>query len=214
MSSVASHLNGSISSNLSIQLDEYSRTGGYRGSSIVATLNKHGAESLLTRRVSFGDDDDDDDNEEHFEQPPDSIDPVVLVGSYVKFPPSSSRSRKQPSGRLSKVLQQHNQSSSSLTIRPDLAVSPLTASSYQTLERQYDQDTWRMHNRIAASRIERQSYMQQSRKGSQVDSAAMLNGKNGIPGLNEVSDDSKGTNNYEGEDDDDEDALCIFDFDE
>jgi hypothetical protein len=36
----------------------------------------------------------------------------------------------------------------------DLSVSPLTSSSYHTMERYYDQDTWRMYNRIAASRCD------------------------------------------------------------
>mmetsp|Transcript_19904 Transcript_19904/g.27615 ORF Transcript_19904/g.27615 Transcript_19904/m.27615 type:complete len:238 (-) Transcript_19904:116-829(-) len=36
---------------------------------------------------------------------------------------------------------------------PDLSVSPLTASSYQVMEREYTRDTWRMYNRIANATI-------------------------------------------------------------
>ena len=38
---------------------------------------------------------------------------------------------------------------------PDLSVSPLTASSFHVMEREYDRDTWRMFNRITAARTEK-----------------------------------------------------------
>jgi hypothetical protein len=39
----------------------------------------------------------------------------------------------------------------------DMSGSPLTASSFHVMERAYDNDTWRMFNRIASSRIQKPS---------------------------------------------------------
>lgn len=70
------------------------------------------------------------------------IDASSPMGSIIKLPAESRSYAPTTKSRIERG------ESSFL----DLSVSPLTSSSYHTMERFYDQDTWRMHNLIAASR--------------------------------------------------------------
>jgi hypothetical protein len=133
MSSVTNRFgNGSISSNLSVQLDEYSRTGRLSRSLPVARggmlhrLLGAGDSSVLTRITP----DDDEDEGDFVDQPPVYVN--ATVGSMSISP------KNKPPGRLAETLH----SNSAQIPLPDLSVSPLlTASSYQTMEKHYDQDT-------------------------------------------------------------------------
>lgn len=162
-----------------------------------------GGDSPTVTRISP----DDENTDDYVDPPPVCIN--SLVGSVGSMPISP---KKTSAGRLAIVWLQH--SSSSQILLPDLSVSPLTASSYQTMEKHYDQDTWRMHNRIAASRTEQKSYTkkQSTSQDSSLQSAAMLSFKSEI--LNGGTAKAIIEDHEDDDDDDDEDALCIFDFDE
>jgi hypothetical protein len=162
-----------------------------------------GDSSTVARRISP---DDKDAGDYVDPQPPVYIN--ALVGSVGSMPISP----KKKTSERGLAIASH--SSSAQIPLPDLSVSPLTASSYQTMEKHYDQDTWRMHNRIAASRTEQKSYTkkQSTSQDSSLQSAAMLSFKSEI--LNGGTAKAIIEDHEDDDDDDDEDALCIFDFDE
>jgi len=134
-----------------------------------------------------------------------SVEAASLVGSCFNLPasPCFPTASSSSNTRMSKMLVQDQQHSH----LPDLSISPLTASSYQTMERLYDQDTWRMHNRITTARTDRRQP-----KSIRGDSSLPRNGSSSLSGLNEISQSTHRTA-MEEEEDDDEDALCIFDLD-
>ena len=106
---------------------------------------------------------------------------------------------------------------------PDLAMSPLTASLFQTLEQHYDQDTWRMHNRIAATRMKRTDRRPPDRRQPEQsrticgNSRLLRHGSSRVSRLNNIltsPDRSAMQEEYDDdEDDNDETAHCIFDLD-
>lgn len=131
MSALDGPFNLSVSSTLSIQLAkllEERTTAEYDSTDCAYRVRQATA-------VSIG--------EEGTGSPSLRIDADSPMGSIIKLPesPSYAPTNKSRLERVGTFL--------------DLAVSPLTCSSYHTMERYYDQDTWRMHNRIAASRSDR-----------------------------------------------------------
>jgi hypothetical protein len=82
----------------------------------------------------------DDEGEGVFSDPPASIDMNIQIGSQLppRFPSLDSSEAIHTRFKLSNEL--------------DWRASPLTASSVHVMEKEYSRDTWRMFNRIQASR--------------------------------------------------------------
>jgi len=183
-SSINSHLR-SVSSNLSVQLAEFE--GNEEPCHLSTNLDSKRDELIeFPAKVSI-----DDENDGSFSiiQPPSGIEPdnCSLVGSYVSCSTSRAFGRSSPLNQL-----------------PDLSMSPLTASSYYTMERQYDLDTWRMHNLIAGAKIVRSSSGRMAEELSRMEED-VFSGMTFYPQPVQVERDEAQA--------DDEDVLEIFDLD-
>lgn len=214
--------NASVSSFLSLQLAEFddrSTSGNHWHSS---------NDVEMTTTVSLGEDD-------HEIPPQRRNESTIMVGEFVHFPCSPPYAVISSCKRTSPIAAQPQERPITL---PDLSISPLTASSYHTMERHYNQDTWRLHTRINAAR----SHRQIGRTSTGFDSChgLLLNGTDSI-GDHQTStvaasdlsyrralvlEDfltslsgrliaiSNSANNSDGEmEHEDEDALCIFELD-
>jgi hypothetical protein len=211
-------MNRSVSSNLSAQLAGY---GDKTKSSIASSEGEGGNMFATPTPVSLGEDDElgtvNACASAEF-QPPSTIEPRMcnLVGAIVNLdhnisPRAQLHSSAPNSGRCSPLGMGHD--------LPDLSVSPLTASSFQTMERQYDRDTWRMHHRIASARMTGDRPMAPTRIRDSPERPALVQ-RDFFPrtpsatkmnealerGLLKAQED-------DGRDEDGEDALCIFDLD-
>jgi hypothetical protein len=217
--------NASVSSFLSLQLAEFddrltSSESQWHSSSDVG----------MTTTVSLGEDD--------HESPTQRDESTMMVGEFVYFPCSPPYAVQSSCKRTSPITAQPQESHTSL---PDLSISPLTASSYHTMERHYNQDTWRLHTRIKAAR----SHRQIGRTSTDFDSShgLLLNGTDSncdltstpvaaaadlscrrvlvlqafltsLSGrLTELSNSINSEREMINEKDEDEDTLCIFDLD-
>ena len=145
----ANNLSSSFSSNLSVRLAEHEKVGLLRSAS-----QKSSSPTLV--RIEH--------HHVEFDDAGDLRDPPVSLlrlehGSPTGSFYNSPLDHRSPSKISPNCLE--SQSSQLLTVSelegslPDLSVSPLTASSFHVMEREYDRDTWRMFNRITAARNEK-----------------------------------------------------------
>ena len=190
MSSFDGQFNSSISSNLSLQMAQVleDRSNAERDST-------HCCYRLgQITAVSIG--------EEGEDAQCIQIDTASPMGSVIKCPesPSYPYCHSIPSPGLEGGPER-------ASVYLDFSVSPLTSSSYHTMERFYDQDTWRMHNRIAASRIDWQE-LPGTRLCMPNEMTETLHRSSQSPQVIFERDDEE----IDGDDDDDGD-LEIFDFD-
>lgn len=101
--------------------------------------------------------------EDNIEDPPISLNPrnQDWVGHVVTMPESmpvavSPAPLGEQEATTRKTHEQTYESGRSSPLLQDLSVSPLTASSFHVMEREYDRDTWRMYKLIETARTERQ----------------------------------------------------------
>jgi hypothetical protein len=149
--------NSSVSSSLSLLLDELQEEDGS-----FPTADMQGPTPVsIDSQTSLEDEGED----QHHMPPPTRLDSpsgYKILRSTHSMPLSAFNSKRykiSPSWEMTgggslPVPMSHGSSGRehSQPLLLDLRGSPLTASSFQALEREYDQDTWRMYNRISASR--------------------------------------------------------------
>jgi len=152
MNPISSQFGSSFSSNLSVRMAEHEKE------ELIAAVLSSSANPVslpVHCRREF-----DEVGDLHNEQIPSAITSGQdgLIGAVFNLPLNDNApSKVSPSFRDSYSGQSLPRSprSSLHSSLPDLSVSPLTASSFRVMEREYDKDTWRMFNRITASRAEK-----------------------------------------------------------
>mmetsp|Transcript_13460 Transcript_13460/g.19808 ORF Transcript_13460/g.19808 Transcript_13460/m.19808 type:complete len:196 (-) Transcript_13460:88-675(-) len=131
------NLGSSVSSNLSLLMAEMGKD--YLSTAAVIPGSSSTTESTTATNTSDQQESEQQDRQRNF------------VGSVLHVPLNDVAPHRISPSRVGGCDGRVSPNASNISL-PDLSVSPLTASSFHVMEREYNNDTWRMYNRIQAAR--------------------------------------------------------------